>query len=148
MFNSNFLSKMTQNNFNLRKVAMIAFLAGVTMLSSCGGGSGNKAAAQSTGLSGIWESSNWRCCDKYEGEYGGWVGPSIIEFSGKSFTRTYSSGYPPDDRYVPERTIKGKYSISGDKIEFVLDNGSIRIYTFSHIDNTITIDSKKFTKKQ
>ena len=102
-----------------------------------------------TELSGIWESHAWTCCDRNEGQHGGWVGPGKLELSGNSFTLTYSSGYPPDDRYVPERIRKGKFSISDGKIEFVLDNGNTLVYPFSRNENVIMIDNRqRFTKKQ
>jgi type II secretory pathway pseudopilin PulG len=99
-------------------------------------------------IAGKWESHSWSCCDKYENEYGGWVGPGKLEFAGNSFVLTYNSGYLPDDRYVPERIRKGKCKVTGDIIEFTLDNGKELIYSFSYSENEIIIDKKQhFIKK-
>ena len=42
---------------------------------------------------------------------------------------------------------KGTYSIWGDKIEFVYDDGEIEVLSFSRTKNTVTIDGKLFTKQ-
>jgi len=101
-------------------------------------------------LSGTWENKQgWTCCDENEGEYGGWVGPGSLVFSGNSFKLTYYAGYSSDDRYVPERIRKGTYTILGNKIIFLLENGNTNVYSFSHNENTITIDNRqRFTKKR
>ena len=109
-----------------------------------------KAPTYGTDFSGTWETRDgWTCCDENEGQYGGWVGPGNLVFLGNSFTLTYFSGYPQDDRYIPERVRKGTYTVSGNKIIFALDDGDINVYSFSHTENTITIDNRqRFLKKR
>jgi len=98
-------------------------------------------------ISGKWESYGWTCCDQHEGAHGGWVGPAKLEFTGNKFVLVYEPGYPPDDRYVPERTRKGTFAILGERIEFTLDDGRVLTYPFSQSGNDLTIDrSQRFSR--
>ena len=119
---------------------VVAALIVIVVITSCGGSGGSV-------LSGTWEnkSDNWECCDE-ESE---WVGPGKIEFSGKSYTLTYFSGYhPPNNRFSQERVKKGTYSISDNKIEFVRDNGYISVEPFSHTNDTILIGNTQYIKNR
>ena len=116
---------------------VVAFM-GMAIMTSCGSGSKT--------LSGTWENKNdnWECCD----EDSEWYGPSKIEFSEKSYTITYFSGYhPPRNRFAQERIKKGTYKISGDKIEFSRDNGKFTIEAFSQEKDVIVIGKTQYVKQ-
>jgi hypothetical protein len=113
------------------------------IFSACGGSGGG-------GLSGKWETTTSGILILYE-------------FSGKSYTfkAIFPSGIPEDmlDRFEGkpisgnEVTIeKGTYSISVDKIEFVLDekfisDEKIKVLPFSRTENTFEMEGMRFTKK-
>ena len=138
---------------NLFKTGFLLILF-VVSLTSCGGGA----------ISGTWDLEYQR-----NSEY-----PTFVKFSGRSFTMTQfcpgsndciftkdewekakitdilyghnmSDGSPSYFRYV---ISNGKYSITNDKIEFILSDGTIRIFDFSRTENTITIDGRQFNKKR
>ena len=127
----------------MKRIVLINFVAafiGMAIMTSCGGNS-------SKSLSGTWENKNdnWECCD----EDSEWFGSSKIEFSGKTYTITYFSGYhPPRNRFAQERVKKGTYSISGDKIEFSRDNGMFTIEPFLRINDIIVIGKTQYTKQR
>ena len=124
---------------------VVAVLTITAALTSCGSG----------GLSGKWETS-------MEGI------TILLEFSGKSYAMKtiFPSGIPEEvlnrvkEMNYPisgnEVTFeKGTYSISDDKIEFVLDDKfissnygeKVKVMSFSRTENTITMDGERFTKK-
>ena len=83
----------------------------------CGGGDDN--------INGRWERNPGRlCCPAYE-------------FSGNRFTRFLRDDWVGGS---------GTFSISGDYIEFVYEDGRIEVRSFSRTENTILIGQTRYTR--
>ena len=74
------------------------------------------------------------------GCYGGLC--TTDEYNNKELVKESSS---ENNSYKYYRIItKGTFSISGDRIEFKLADRSVKSYSFSRVENTITINGKDF----
>jgi len=111
-------------------VGMVAILVVVT--AGCGRGE----------LDGIWV-----CPGNSEWQVDTW------EFSGNRFT--YTEVTTIADSTIngtlnivghDERVTMGAFSISGDLIEFIYEDGDIRVFSFWRTENTITINHRQFNR--
>ena len=103
-----------------RRILLIGLVIVLAVVSvGCGGGGGNN-------LDGRWETA---------GFHNVWV-----EFSGNNFTANNLFA-----NHVHAGT-SGTFSVQGDQIEFVGDNGRIAAHPFSQTENTITIGLNQFTR--
>jgi len=67
--------------------------------------------------------------------------------SDKDIGRNEISGY--NQRKITYRVVStGTFSISDDKIEFTLSDGSIKVLPFSRTENTIEIKGKRFIRQK
>jgi len=86
-------------------------------------------------------------------------GDSAYEFSRNNFTRWHYTTIPQyfgnweyvGDGMYRARWGTGTFSIStqqqGNQIEFVYDNGNIRVHNFSQTENTITIGHFRYVRR-
>ena len=101
------------------------------LIVSCSNNNGNR-------LSGTYEvNHNFAESEKVTETY---------NFSGKNYIRTYTN-IQKDPYPLIHWEQKGTYSITNDKIEFILPDGKIRVCLFSYTENTVIIDGKQFNKK-
>ena len=98
-------------------------------LIGCGGGNDN-----ANNLDGRWERS-----DGHPRSY------FVYEFQGRNFTYTHEEVGSGGVRQVAH-TNNGTFSISGDYIEFVFEDGRIMVSSFSRTENTISIDGRRYTR--
>ena len=123
----------------LRKIlyAVLAVTLVVTTVGCGGGGNGNE-----NNLDGRWEFG-----DNTSREF-------VIryEFSGGNFTaiRNESAGQYISGSVIRTRLEEvarsGTFSISGDYIEFVYENGDIVVHPFSRTENTVSIGGTRYTR--
>ena len=111
----------------VKKVLSVLVLAVImlTMLTGCGGDR----------LSGTYVTRRADNLNSALNTFGGSLDYSY-EFFGKNYIKTKVREDGDDVKYIEE---KGKYSISGDMIEFVPDDGKIYAISFSHTENTFII---------
>jgi len=70
------------------------------------------------------------------------------EYDNKEFLGE-RSGTGGEWRAMDYRIIsKGTFSVSDDKIEFTLSDGSVKVLRFSRTENTIDINNKRFVRRR
>jgi hypothetical protein len=144
-------------------VAALIIIVFVVSLSGNGNGGGGG------GLSGTWEYNDWQ---------DGNSGTAELTFSGNRYTAViYFSDESDRIRFVNTSIfianeifelfntyehiprsfgwgryfmgeIRGTFSASDEKIEFILPNGSIEVFDISRTENTITIGNMRFDRKR
>ena len=67
-----------------------------------------------------------------------------IRKEGKDILREY---YDQNENIFIKNVSKGKYSISENQIELLFPDGTIEIYPFSRTENTITIFTERYIRK-
>jgi len=74
----------------------------------------------------------------------------VYTFSGKTYSyssKHYQPNFTTGRSDLVEHIEKGKFSITGDKIEFVDEKGSVGVESFSRTANTVRIGETTFTRK-
>jgi len=52
------------------------------------------------------------------------------------------------DLVIYNNILKGTYSVTNDKIEFMYSDGTIEIYSFSRTENTVMIDGEQYNRRR
>jgi len=93
-------------------------------------------------VKGTWESQHTSAFlfDQTNGVHG-----STITFTGKKFTLFHPFF---SNTFGIDVSDSGTYSITGDKMEMIFADGTIKVFDFSRTENTITISGTQFTRRR